>query len=318
MREDQRIPKFAQTRWFDTPSGAHLAFHHQPALGDAVGILIVCHGLAEHSGRYAQFAGVMSGHGFHVYAHDHRGHGKTTAPDAPMARFAVRDGVRKVIDDVGAMRDLAAAAHPGLPVILFGHSMGGLIALNTAVDCPERFQALAVWNSNFNPGAAGRFAQVVLRIEKALMGADVPSAILPRATFRSWGRSMPEKRTESDWLSTDPAEVDAYIADPLCGFDASVSLWLDLFEMTFCGPRTIDRLPKTMPIHLAGGADDPATSGGREILWLADHLRRHGFSRVTEKVWPATRHETLKDGVRQEAMDGFAFWARTALASETE
>lgn len=316
MREGHRIPKFAQTRWFDTPSGAHLAFHYQPAQGDAVGILIICHGLAEHSGRYAQFAEVMSGHGFHVYAHDHRGHGQTTAPDAPMARFAVRDGVRKVIDDVCAMRDLAAAAHPGLPVILFGHSMGGLIALNTAVDYPDRFRALAVWNSNFNPGVAGRFGQVVLRIEKALMGADVPSAILPRATFRTWGRSMPEKRTESDWLSNDPAEVDAYISDPLCGFDASISLWIDLFDMTFRGPKLAEWLPKTMPVHLIGGADDPATNGGREVLWLSDHLKKQGLSQVTTKIWPRTRHETLNDTVRHEAITEFATWAKAVLTPE--
>src|SRR5690606_17271396 len=170
--------------------------------------------------------------------------------------------------------DLAVAAHAGLPVILFGHSMGGLIALNAAVDYPDRFRALAVWNSNFHPGLTGRFAQIVLHLEKALMGADVPSAILPRATFRNWGRSMPEKRTEADWLSTDPAEVDAYNADLLCGFDASISLWLDLFEMTFRAPPLIDRLPKAMPIHLTGGADDLATSGGQEIAWLSRHFGR--------------------------------------------
>ncbi len=55
-----------------------------------------------------------------------------------------------VIADVAAMRDHAAAAHPGLPVILFGHSMGGLIALNAAVTHPDKFDAVAVWNSNFN------------------------------------------------------------------------------------------------------------------------------------------------------------------------
>ena len=303
---------FDETARLESPTGASLSYRHQPAAEPGRGILLICHGLAEHSGRYAEFARFMSAHGFHVYAHDHRGHGETTAPDAPQARFAVRDGVRKVIADLFAMYDLAVAAHPGLPVILFGHSMGGLIALNAAVDYPDRFRALAVWNSNFHPGLTGRFAQIVLHLEKALMGADVPSAILPRATFRNWGRSMPEKRTEADWLSTDPAEVDAYNADPLCGFDASISLWLDLFEMTFRAPPLIDRLPKAMPIHLTGGADDPATSGGQEIAWLSRHFGRRGFSRVTTRIWPATRHETLKEKVRQEAMDGFAIWANTA------
>lgn len=301
---------FNETRRLDSPTGASLAYRHQPAGQPAQGILLICHGLAEHSGRYGEFATFMSGHGFHVYAHDHRGHGHTTAPDAPMGRFALSDGPSKVLADVAAMRDLAVREHPGLPVTLFGHSMGGLIALNAAVDRPETFAALSVWNSNFHPGLAGRLAQGVLRVERALKGADVPSMILPSATFRTWARSMPEKRTEADWLSNQPEEVDAYLADPLCGFDASVSLWLDLFELTFRGPGLVGRLPKNMPIYLVGGDTDPATNGGREIQWLSRHFHKYGLTHVTTRIWPRTRHETLNDLVRDEAMAEFAGWAK--------
>jgi alpha-beta hydrolase superfamily lysophospholipase len=309
---------FSETRRFQSPTGADLAYHHRASGPAAAGILLICHGLAEHSGRYRAFADKMADTGFHVYAHDHRGHGETRAPDAVPGRFAKRDGLRKVIDDVCAMRDMAAAAHPGLPVILFGHSMGGLIALNVAVDRPDGFQALTIWNSNFHPGPAGRVAQAVLLAERVLKGSDVPSTILPMATFRAWGRSMPEKRTEADWLSNDPAEVDAYLADPLCGFDASVSLWLDLFEMTYRGPTLVDRLRKDMPIYLVGGENDPATNGGREITWLARHLKTHGLRRVTSRIWPKTRHETLNDSVRNEATAEFAAWAREAAELQTE
>ncbi|CDZ58356.1 alpha/beta fold hydrolase [Neorhizobium galegae] len=304
---------FDETRRFSSPTGANLAYHYQPATEPANAILLISHGLAEHSRRYKAFAETMAGHGFHVYAFDHRGHGETTAPDAPIGRFARYDGVDLVLADVKAMRDMAATAHPGLPVLLFGHSMGGLIALNAAVDHPESFDAVAVWNSNFHPGLAGRAAQVILRIEKALKGSDVPSGLLPKLTFGAWGKSIAGHRTEFDWLSHDPEIVDAYIADPLCGFDASVSLWLDLFELTFRAPKMIDRLAKTLPIHLIGGAEDPATNGGREILWLSEHFKSRGFSNVTTKIWPGTRHETLNDTVRARATAEFAAWARAAL-----
>ncbi|WP_281976842.1 alpha/beta fold hydrolase [Pseudorhizobium flavum] len=309
---------FEETRRLESPTGASLAYHHQAASGAACGVLLICHGMVEHSGRYGDFAHSMDANGFHVYVHDHRGHGVTTAPDAVRGRFAVRDGAAKALDDVWAMRNLATDAHPDLPVILFGHSMGGLIALNAACDHPEGFQGLAIWNSNFNQGVAGRLAQLVLHIEKALMGADVPSAILPRATFRSWGRSIPNWRTESDWLNSIPAEVDAYLADPLCGFDASISLWLDILRLTFRGPTVLGRLPRGLPIHLVGGEDDPATNKGREVLWLKDQFHRRGFQRVTSRIWPGTRHETLKEIVRREAMDDFMHWARAAVASQTE
>ncbi|MCF6368205.1 alpha/beta fold hydrolase [Rhizobium halophilum] len=309
---------FYETRRLDSPTGASLAYHHQSANEPGHAILLICHGLAEHSRRYEEFAVFMSQHGFHVYAHDHRGHGDTTAPDAPLGRFAKREGVRKVLDDVAAMRALAVNQHPGLPVLLFGHSMGGLIALNAAVTQPDRYDALSIWNSNFHPGLAGRLAQGVLLAERALKGADVPSTLLPKATFRAWGRSMPEKRTDADWLSSQPEEVDAYLADPLCGFDASVSLWLDLFEFTYRGPRLVDRLPKEMPIYLVGGDADLATNGGREVSWLLHHLQRHGLTRTTCRIWPKTRHETLNETVRRNAMAEFAAWASTSMRPPRE
>jgi len=305
---------FGETRRLQSATGANIAFHFAPATGSPRAILLVSHGLAEHSLRYGAFADAMATAGFHTYAFDHRGHGETTAPDAPIGRFARRDGARLVLEDVKAMRDMVSAAHTGLPVLLFGHSMGGLIALNAAVDYPESFDAVTVWNSNFHPGPAGRAAQAILLIEKALKGSDVPSGLLPKLTFGAWGKSIPGHRTEFDWLSHDRDIVDAYIEDPLCGFGASVSLWLDLFELTFRAPKLIDRLRKDLPIHLIGGAEDPATNGGREILWLSEHFRKNGFTRVTTKIWPGTRHETLNDTVRARATAEFAAWVNQVLS----
>lgn len=306
---------FAQTRWLDTPSATHLAFHHEPARQAAIGILIICHGLAEHSKRYRAFAEAMAAAGFHVYAHDHRGHGETTADGAPIGRFGWKDGVTAVIRDVKAMRDMAAMAHPHLPVVLFGHSMGGLIALNAAEDFPDGFDALAIWNSNLNPGFAGRAAQLVLKTERALKGSDVPSTLLPKLTFGAWNKSIGEGRTDFDWLSRDHAAVDAYVADPLCGFDASVSLWLDIFELTFRGTENdrVLRLPRSLPVHLVGGGCDPATNNGQAIKWLSRRMQTLGMTNVTCNINRDMRHETINEIGATEAIAEFADWAKRIL-----
>ncbi|SCX04464.1 alpha/beta fold hydrolase [Agrobacterium rosae] len=302
---------FSEINRLASPSGSSIAYRHEPAHGQSKGVLMICHGLVEHAGRYRRFADVMAQQGFEVYAHDHRGHGRTKADDAPIGRFAWKDGVTKVISDVMTMRIMVGERHPGLPVILFGHSMGGLIALNTAVSNPGSFDALSIWNSNLNPGIMGRLAQVVLRIEKMLKGSDVPSAILPKATFRIWNSKMPEKRTMADWLSHDKAAVDAYVGDPLCQFEASVSLWQDVFEMSYRGPKLLSRLPKDLPILLVSGNEDAATNNGREIVWLAGQFRAAGFLNVTDHIYPSMRHETLHEiGWELPAAD-FAAWART-------
>ena len=308
---------FSEVRTLKSPSGATLALRHEPARGEAHGILLLSHGLAEHSARYATFAGRMAAEGFHVYGHDHRGHGHTTAPDAPRGQFAPRNGIGRVVEDMRAVRDLAVGAHPGLPVVLFGHSMGGLLALAFAEAHPAGIDALAVWNSNLEPGAAGRLAQAILMAERMLKGSDVPSGLLPRLTLGAWGKAIAGRRTEFDWLSHEPGEVDAYIADPLCGFDVNVSMWIDIFAVTYADASAegLARLPKALPIHLVGGEEDPATDHGRATRAFARRLKKSRLEDVTAIVYRGMRHETLNESpaLRDPAIDAFAGWCRRVV-----
>ena len=308
---------FSEVGTLKSPSGATLALRHEAARGDARGILLLSHGLAEHSARYEDFATRMASDGFHVYAHDHRGHGLTTAPDAPRGQFAPRGGINRVIEDMRAVRDLAVGRHPGLPVVLFGHSMGGLLALAFAEAHPTDIDALAVWNTNLEPGLAGRVAQVVLSAERMLKGSDVPSGLLPRLTFGAWGKSIADRRTDFDWLSHDAGEVDAYIADPLCGFDVNVSMWIDIFAVTFANvsPAGLSRLPVRLPIHLVGGDEDPATDCARATRAFAGRLKKSHLEDVTTIVYRGMRHETLKEAraLRDPAVEAFAGWCRRVV-----
>tara|TARA_R110002020_G_scaffold137805_4_gene307448 strand:+ start:2529 stop:3473 length:945 start_codon:yes stop_codon:yes gene_type:complete len=298
-----------------SPTGAELAVRHRPAEGVARAVVQINHGLAEHAARYESFAEFLASRGYHVYAHDHRGHGFTRAPDAIPGAFAGKDGKDKVIADVAAVHALIADRHARLPVVTFGHSMGGLIALNFAEAHPDASAALAVWNSNFNAGLAGRAGQAILAVEAFFKGSDTPSAILPKLTFQAWAKAMPNRRTGFDWLSRDETVVDRYIADPLCGFDATVSMWRDVFELIYAGAtaESLARLPKALPIHLIGGAKDPATDKGEAVKWLDARMRDAGLSHVTVKILPDTRHETLNEINRDQSMEAFAEWLDAVL-----
>lgn len=299
-----------------SPTGATLNVLVRSAEGPRRGAVQINHGLAEHAERYGRFASFLAARGWHAYAHDHRGHGHTIAPDAPLGRFAGHDGAAAMIADVAAVHDLITRDHAGLPVIVFGHSMGGLIGLNFVARHPHRVAAAAIWNANFSAGLGGRLALALLAWERMRLGADVPSRLLPRLTFRAWGARMPQARTPFDWLSRDPAEVDAYIADPLCGWNASVSMWRDVFALIFAGAddRTLAGIRRDLPLHLVGGAKDPATDGGRSVNALANRLQRLGFSNLASTIYPETRHESLNELNRQVMMEDFAAWAERVSA----
>lgn len=291
-------------------TGARISLYSRQADAPAKAAIQINHGLAEHAARYARFADFLAARGFHVYAHDHRGHGATSAPDAPAGRFAANDGVDRVLADVGAVHDHIAERHPGLPVIIFGHSMGGLIALNFVLRHSSRVAAAAIWNANFSAGVLGRLAQAILAYERFRLGSDVPSRMLPRLTFADWAKKVPNRRTDFDWLSRDRAEVDAYVADPLCGWDASVSMWSDVFELIFDGAddRNFAAVRKDLPFYLVGGERDPATDGGKAVEALAARMRRMGFSNLVSTVYPETRHESLNEVNRDIVMADFAAW----------
>lgn len=298
-----------------SPTVAKLNLYAKRAEAPARAVVQINHGLAEHGARYARFADFLAARGCHVYAHDHRGHGATTATDAPRGRFAQKDGMERVVADVGAIHDHIAEQHPGLPVVIFGHSMGGLIALNFVLRHSERVAAAAIWNANFSAGILGRLAQAILAFERFRLGSDVPSRMLPKLTFGDWAKKIPNRRTEFDWLSRDPAEVDLYVADPLCGWDASVSMWIDVFDLVFAGADdgNFAGVRRDLPFNLVGGQRDPATDGGKAVEALAARMRRMGFLNLVSKVYPETRHESLNEINREPIMADFAGWLDRTL-----
>ncbi|MBZ9741635.1 MULTISPECIES: alpha/beta fold hydrolase [unclassified Mesorhizobium] len=306
---------FSQQRVVRSPTGADLNLFVRQADSPTRAVVQINHGLAEHAARYDRFAAFLAARGFHVYVHDHRGHGATKAPDAPLGRFADKDGPAKVIADVDALHDLIAREQPDLPVILFGHSMGASVALNYLLSHSGRVHAAAIWNGNFSQGLLGQMALGVLAWERMRLGSDVPSRLLPKLTFQAWGKAVPNHRTLFDWLSRDEAEVAKYIADPLCGWDASISMWRDVVAMALNGGKDAGfaTVRRDLPVAIVGGEKDPASDYGKGIAHLANRMRKMGFSNLVSTVYAETRHESLNEVNRDTIMGDFAAWADNVL-----
>ena len=284
---------------------------------DPKAIVQINHGMAEHAGRYGRFAEVLFDAGFGVYAHDHRGHGQTAASDSAQGMFAGKDGWAKVLSDVGEINSHIQATHPNTPIVCFGHSMGAIIAFNFALQNPKKTQGLALWNAGVDTGLLSVIYGALLKTERFFKGSDVPSGIAKKLTFDPWNKAFAPYRTEYDWLSRDEVEVDKYINDPMCGFDVTIGLWLDVLNgINFAANDTNMRdLNKNLPVHLQAGDKDPCTENGKAIANIESRMRKIGLTNVTFELLKDTRHESLNELNRDETTSQFIAWLNTQFAN---
>jgi alpha-beta hydrolase superfamily lysophospholipase len=304
-----------QESTFTLPSDDGVALHvyrWSPDEGVAPrAVLQVSHGLAEHAARYRRFAEAATARGLVVYADDHRGHGRTARSDAELGVFSAERGWRKLIDDLGRVSERALAEHPGLPVVFLGHSMGSFTAQQVAFERGGDFAGVilsATISGRSNPLAP--IGRVVARLERWRIGASTPSALLDTMSFGSFNRAFKPARTAFDWLSRDPAEVDAYVADPRCGFKLSAQGWIDLLDALkdLADPANQARVPKELPLLLIAGEADPVVGGLKFFERLVAEYNAAGLRRLTWKVYAGARHELLNETNRDEVTRDVLDW----------
>ena len=291
-------------------TGAKLNVYSLLPTKDIKAIIHIAHGMVEHANRYSRFANELCKSGYAVYSHDIRGHGHTKAPDAPQGVFAKSNGFLAILKDQNEVIKLAKERHPNIPIICFGHSLGSIINLNFALRYPEMVNALACWNSGIETGILPRASRIILSIESFFRNPNLPSLIAWKLSFGAWNSKFRPNRTDFDWLSQDENEVDLYVNDSLCGFEASISMWRDILEGVFFAgnKKNLMKLEKTLPIHIIGGANDPCTNQGKDMEKLALKLKNNGLSDVTCDILEATRHESLNEVNRNQTTKKFIEW----------
>jgi alpha-beta hydrolase superfamily lysophospholipase len=302
--EDMRAEPFALT----ADDGAQIHVHRWLPDGAPRAAVQIAHGLAEHAARYARLAEALTAEGYAVYASDHRGHGKTAAP-ADLGFFAARDGWAKCQDDLWALNRRIAADLPGLPIVFLGHSMGSFMGQRFIADHGDALAGAVLSGSNGPPPAIAAIGRLVARIERLRLGPQGKSALLGQMFFGAFNKKFAPNRTDFDWLSRDPAEVDRYVADPLCGFPFSTQLGIDLLDALggLAAPATVARIPKNLPVYIFSGERDPV---GDNLDGLIEAYRRGGLTRLSVRLYPDGRHEMLNETNRDEVTRDLLEWLK--------
>lgn len=300
----------ASTFTLDVPDGPSLFVYRWKPEGQPRAAVQLLHGLAEHAARYARLAEALTGAGCAVYAHDWRGHGRTARAPAELGYFADADGWEKCLDDAWQVNRRLAADQPGLPIVLIGHSMGSLLAQHFIEQHGEALAGCVLSASDGKPQAIAGLGRLIARLERLRLGKRGISGLINAMAFGAFNKPFKPARTEFDWLSRDPAEVDKYVADPLCGFPSTVQLWIDLLDAlpTIADPAAQARIPKHLPIYVIAGTRDPVSRNTAGLRQLLGAYKAAGLDRVEHRFYEDARHEIFNETNRDEVTADLLAW----------
>lgn len=288
--------------------------------GQPRALIQILHGLAEHSARYGRLAGALVAQGYAVVAHDHRGHGGSVRDEGDRGHFADEDGFGVVVDDVARVLAHARADLPAAPVVLLGHSMGSTLALLVLQARSEVYAAAVLSGPTGEvPGLLRKAAYQLTKVERLRLGRRGRSRLLHALSFGDFNKAFAPTRTEYDWLSRDPAEVDKYANDPQCGFVVTTQHWHDhlaaLGEMA--DAARLARIRADLPVLVIAGSLDPVSKATRQIGALLDRLAAGGRRDLTHRFYPDARHEVFNEINRDEVTHDVVAWLDAHLPGAT-
>ncbi|MDJ0794069.1 MAG: alpha/beta hydrolase [Woeseiaceae bacterium] len=253
--------------------------------GGTRGIVLLIHGLGEHSSRYGHVASSLTERGFALQALDHYGHGKSDGHGGHVPRFSVfLDGVAALLDDVKKTSD-------GAPLFLVGHSMGGLIAARFLMSRQNEFRAAALSGPAFKSDEAP--PAFVLWLNRLI------SALLP---------TLPMIALDATLVSRDPDVVKAYLGDPLVHHGKLTSRLIA--EMSTTMDDTLARAGDvTVPLLTMHGDADKLTSPAGSEEFHANA----GSADKTLKMYPGLFHEVFNEPERDAVLADLGNWLEARL-----
>jgi acylglycerol lipase len=268
----------------DGAGGIELYWQAWLPSSEARAVVVISHGVSEHSARYAHVGERLAGAGYAAYAVDHRGHGRSQGE-------RVMVDADEVVADLRAFIDLAAARHPGRPVFLLGHSMGAAIAIACAVRHQDALEGLLLSGALADPDAASPVTRALSRVlSKLTPGLGV-------------------YQLDASRISRDPEVVRAYEQDPLVHRGKLPAR--TVAELT----GAVARFPEEVPtlrlplLVMHGGSDSLTAPAGSRMV----HERASSSDKTLE-VYDGLWHEILNEPEKERVISEMIEWldARSA------
>ncbi len=270
--------------------------------------VLIVHGMAEHGARYEDFATFLNSKGFGVYIPDLRGHGKTAGSIENTGHFVDKNGWNIVLTDLRNVVSIILKKNSDIPLVLFGHSMGSLIARSYFEKYGESIHSLILSGTSYQPKMLIYGGLLICKIQQLFFGIKHRSRLLTKMSFGDFNKKFKNTITEFDWLSSNPEVAAKYIADPYCGFTCTVGFFRDLLHgiLSIQSKKHFKIFPKDKAIYIFSGALDPVGNSGKGVKKVFQLYKNSGVSTIEIKFYPAGRHEMLNEVNKEEVFEDVA------------
>ena len=200
--------------------------------------------------------------------------------------------------------------HPGLPYVMFGHSMGSFLTRTYLIQYPGKYDAAILSGTGHQAKAMVLSGYALASAAVKLYGPRKVGDKLNSIAFGAYNNGFENPRTEFDWLSRDEAQVDKYIADPLCGFVATVSLFRDMMGgiKFITDQKNINTMSRTQPVYFMSGDCDPVGDNGKGVERAYKAFCDAELHDVMIRLYPGGRHEMLNEVNKYDVYKDILAW----------
>lgn len=278
------------------------------------GIVLIITGMAEHAGRYEEFSSFLAAHSFSVYVCDHPGQGKTAGHPENTGIIPRQRGWQGMLENVRALYTYVRKDQPEIPVFIFGHSMGSLLARHFTALYPVYIKGLILSGTFVMPKMTQLALLTVIRIKILFEGAMHKSKWLNKLFYWYFNRHFKPRPTMYEWISSVRKEVIDYEKDPYCGFYLSNGFFREILKGILATDKAESLITyrKTLPVLIMSGKEDPVGHFGKDAVKIHKNYFQQNFQNLSLKIFTG-RHELLHEKKKDKVYDYLLEWLNQSL-----
>lgn len=280
-----------------------------------VGILQIAHGVTEYILRYEELAEYLTKNGFAVVGNDHLGHGTSIADGAEPMYFGPEGSWNWAVEDLHTCKSIISKKYKDIPYCLLGFSLGSFLVRTYLIKYPNSVDASILIGTGQPPHMQISLAKFIANREAKKAGENHTTPMIKKLTFETYNKLFAPNRTEFDWLCSNNASLDKYIADPMRGGDLSAGLFREMLSgMEYTSKlNNIKKMNKDIPILFLSGDMDPVGDKGKGVIKAYDNFKKAGIKNVSIKLYKGLRHDILNEECKEEIYAYIDEWMNSIL-----